>query len=286
MLLANYTPFHYDLMKGGIEYAAERSRALGFNAVEFLGGFPPQIPAFRELAEAEKMAAVLKSYELRTVCFSVGASLYGENMAAVEEAFCRYAEIAAILGAPYLHHTVCLPLTLPPDAPTYEEVFGATIDAIERVSRHAATGGGTCIYEPQGMYFNGIAGLEPLIKEMKKRVGNVGVCGDVGNPLYVDADPVGIFDRFSPDILHVHLKDYYYRKGATHGAEWNVTRGGNSLTKAELGVGDIDLLGCLRALHNVDYKGAFALETPGGDDDVTRRAVESFKSMYCSVFGV
>ena len=286
MLLTNYGPFHYDLIHHGIEYAAEHTASLGFNAVEFLGGFPPQIPAFEDLGEAERVAEVLKSYGLKTACFSAGVSLYGANTAEVEKALCRYAEIAAIVGAPFLHHTVYLTLELAPDSPSYEHVFASTIDSVERVARHAASLGVTCIYEPQGMYFNGIQGLAPLVKEMKARVGKVGVCGDVGNPLYADADPVGIFEHFSTDILHVHVKDYFYRKGVVQENGWKPSRGGNSLMQTELGMGDIDLAGCLRALREAEYHGAYAFEIPGGNDDMTRRAVESFKSIYCSVFGV
>ena len=286
MLLTNYGPFHYDLIHHGIEYAAEHTASLGFNAVEFLGGYPSQIPAFQDLGEAEHVAEVLKSYGLKTSCFSAGVNLYGENMAEVEKTLCRYAEIAAIVGAPYLHHTVYLALELTPTSPSYETVFSSTIDAIERIARHAASLGVTCIYEPQGMYFNGIAGLEPLVKEMKSRVGRVGVCGDVGNPLYADADPVGILEKVSSDVLHVHIKDYYYRKGTVTGEGWRPSRAGNSLMQTEIGIGDIDLVGCLRALQAAEYKGAYAFEIPGGDDEMTRRAVESFKSLYCSVFGV
>lgn len=284
MLLANYTLFYSDLKTRGIEYAAEHSLALGFNAVEFFLGYPDSLPLFDDLKEAERAAQVLKGYGLPTACVSIGASLFGADSKAVEAALCRYAEVAAILGSPYLHHTVYLPLSLPLGAPSYDEVFGATVDAVERIATRAESVGVTCLYEPQGMYFNGIDGLAPLLGEIRRRGRRVGICGDVGNPLYVDADPAELFDRFAGDILHVHLKDYFVRRQQPDEAGYTPSRGGRYLKPCELGEGDIDLSSCFRALRSAEYHGAYAFEL-FGTDEVMRRAIETFKSLYVSVFG-
>ena len=283
MLLTNYVLFQADLAAKGIEYAAEHTVALGLNAVEFLAGYPATLPTFCDLREAERTAAVLKRYGLQTACFSVGASLYGGDAKGAREAFCRYAEIAAILGSPYLHHTICLPLVLPPNAPSYETVLGETIDAITRIAERAAGFGITCLYEPQGMYFNGVAGLGTLLAEMKKRAANVGVCGDVGNPLYVDADPAEIFTRFAADIRHVHVKDYFIRDEKPEEPDYAPTRGGRYVKLCDLGEGDVDLFACLCALRTVNYDGAYALEF-SGDDCRMRRAIDTFKALHASAF--
>ena len=285
MILTNYNLFQHDLATKGIEYAAEHTLALGMGAVEFLAPCPANIPVFKDLKEAEKTAKVLERYGLKVSCFSAGASLYGPDMQAVEDGFKRYAEIAAIVGSPYLHHTLFCPLVMPQNPPRYETVFDAVIDAVERVAAHAKTFGVTCLYEPQGMYFNGVAGLAPLITEMKKRATNVGVCGDIGNCLYVDDDPVAVFEAFAPDILHTHIKDYVVRTEKTDDRSYNTSRGGRYLSVTEIGAGDIDLLSAMRALKNVEYNGAFALEV-SGDDDFMRRSIEYLKSVYCQVFGV
>ena len=283
MLLTNYNQFQLDLAERGIEYAAEHTLSLGFNGVEFLAGYPATLPTFSDLKGAERTAAVLQRYGLSTACFSAGVSLYGPNAMAVEEALCHYAEIAAILGSPFLHHTVCLPLTLPPNAPSYEAVLSATIDAVERIADHAAAHGVTCLYEPQGMYFNGIEGLNGLLTAMKQRGKSIGVCGDVGNPLYVDADPAAIFERFAEDIRHVHIKNYFIKENTPGEAGYKPTRGGRFIKICELGEGDIDLLACFRALRKVNYNGAYAFEL-SGTDDVMRRAIEYFKVLHASAF--
>ena len=285
MIFTNYVLFQHDLATHGIEYAAEHTLALGMNAVEFLAGVPGNIPTFKDLKEAERTAEVLKRYGLKTSCFSLGASLYGVDMQSVEECFKRYAEIASIVGAPYLHHTLFLPLVLPENPPSYDTVFNSVIDAVERIAAHAKQFGVTCLYEPQGMYFNGVAGVKPLITEMKKRATNVGVCGDIGNCLYVDDDPVSVFEAFAPDILHVHMKDYLVRADKGDNPNTKPSKGGRWLTLTEIGAGDIDLVGAMRTLKSVDYDAAIALEVKG-DDDFMRRSLEYLKSVYCSVYGV
>lgn len=285
MIFTNYVLFQHDLASHGIEYAAEHTLALGMDAVEFLAGVPSGLPAFNDLKEAEKTAEVLKRYGLKTSCFSVGASLYGPDMQKVEEGFKRYSEIAAILGSSYLHHTLFHPLVLPPNPPSYETVFNAVIDSVERVAAHAKQFGVSCLYEPQGMYFNGVAGVKPLITEMKKRATNVGVCGDIGNCLYVDDDPVSVFEAFAPDILHVHMKDYTVRAEKGNDPTTKPSRGGKWLTLTEIGEGDIDLVGAMGVLKSVNYDGAIAIEVKG-DDDFMRRSIEYLKSVYCSVYGI
>lgn len=285
MIIANYVLFQHDLATRGIEYAAEHTLALGMNAVEFLAGVPGNIPTFKDIKETEKTAEVLKRYGLKTSCFSSGASIYGPNKEKTEEGFKRYSEMAAILGSPYLHHTMFFPLTMPENPPSYEIVFNAVIDSVERIAAHAKQFGVTCLYEPQGMYFNGVEGLSPLLNEMKKRATNVGVCGDVGNCLYVDDDPVRVFEAFAPDVLHVHMKDYIVRDQKTEELSYDPSRGGRWLSLCELGVGDIDLVGAMRALKSVDYDAAFALEIKG-DDDFMRRSIEYLKAVYRQVYSV
>ena len=283
MLLANYNQFQVDFSSKGIEYAAEHTLALGFNAVEFLTGYPTGLPAFTDLKAAERTAEVLKRYGLPTACFSVGASLYGPNIKETEEAFCRYAEIAAILGSPYLHHTLYLPLSLPANAPAYTSVLAATIDAVEHIAARAAAVGVTCLYEPQGMYFNGIGGLEGLLSAMKCRAENIGVCGDVGNPLFVDADPAALFAHFATDIRHVHVKDYFVRTERPDDPEYKPTRGGRYVKQCTFGEGDVALSSCFQALHTAGYNGAYAFELSGTDDEL-RRAIEVFRSLHTEAF--
>ena len=257
MTFTNYVLFQHDLASHGIEYAAEHTLALGMDAVEFLAGVPSGLPAFNDLKEAEKTAEVLKRYGLKTSCFSVGASLYGPDMQKVEEGFKRYSEIAAILGSSYLHHTLFHPLVLPPNPPSYETVFNAVIDSVERVAAHAKQFGVSCLYEPQGMYFNG-AGLKKLIDTFAKMgVENVGVCADFGNSMFVDYAPCEIISEMMQYVCHVHIKDY---KLCPDGEGDYRSSGGQCFYEVEYAKGDMKNRECIKALLDAGYNGYFSTE--------------------------
>ena len=264
--LTNSEQFFRDIPQKGLTYAAEHTLALGFNAVEFL--CYTLSPDF-DVKEAKE---VLAAYGLPVSCFSVGITLYAkekEDMQRVEEALCRYGEIAAALGSPFLHHTLFLPLTLPADAPTYEEVAEPVLESVARIVRYCQGLGVTCLYEPQGMYFNG-EGFSRFFEELHRLYPSVGVCGDVGNPLFVDAAPEAIFLKHAKDIKHVHLKDYAvadtpFEKGTSY-----LTLGGRYLQTAVLGEGAVALDACVAALRQVGYTGAFSLETSGEDKILSR----------------
>ena len=275
MKLSNYGQFHDDLKLRGIEYAAEHTVILGFDSVEFLG-----------LSQAAKdpsaTARILASHGLSVSCFSEGINLLDTSRRSLSEMIdhlCRCGDSAAELGSPFLHHTLILPLTLPPNAPELSEVLPIMTDAAEQVANYCEKLGLVCLYEPQGMYFNG-NGLEIFFDEMKKRCRNIGICGDVGNSLFVDYSPSLVFDKFAPQVKHVHLKDYLVEETELQGRKGHRSRGGKWLYDTELGEGVVDIPYCMSKLKEVGYSGAYSFELTG-DDATVKKAVENFKNVCC-----
>ena len=78
----------------------------------------------------------------------------------------------------------------------------------------------------------------------------VGICLDVGHYLVGGGDPVDALHRLGSRVTHVHLKDVdpavlgRLRSGAMSGFD----RAVRARVFTELGAGELDLLGCLRAL--------------------------------------
>ena len=286
MLLTNYNQFHGDLYGRGLEYAVEHTLALGFNSVEFLAGVPHTSKIIPDAEAAVKVKEYLDAYGLSVPCYSVGANLYAPDRAEeVWRAFMDHAEIAAALGAKFLHHTFYLVLNRPANAPSYDEFLKAVLEPAERIADYCAMQGMTCLYEPQGIYVNGVEGLGRLLAEMRSRCRNVGVCGDVGNPLYADTDPRDIFDRFAADVKHVHIKNYLCHDAPdVEGLKWSRTDGGKYLASVPLYEGEIDIAHCLRRLKEVGYDGAYAMEF-AGNDELMIRSLDHFKAIYREVFG-
>lgn len=274
MKLTNYGQFHEDLKFRGIEYAAEHTVTMGFDSVEFLG-----------LSQAAKDSAatarILSSLGLSVSCFSEGINLLDTSRRSLSEMIdhlCRCGDAAAELGSPYLHHTIVLPLALPPNAPEFSEILPRMSDAAERVANYCEKLGLICLYEPQGMYFNG-KGLEIFFEEMKKRCRNIGICGDVGNSLFVDHSPSLVFDRFASEVKHVHLKDYYVTDDPREGAKNYKTLGGKYLSDAELGAGAVDIPCCMQKLKEVGYNGAYSFEITCSDETM-KKAMEYVKNIF------
>ena len=265
-----YSYFADRLMHNGPEDAADFAKKLGFSGVEMLEmPFAPRYLIIPDVDAAKKLKAALDSRGITMSCFSVGVNIFadkhgqGINISGVE-VLKKCAENAAALGCPYMHHTLTIGLkTLPFDAPmTFEGMFDELCDRAEEVARYANSLGVTVIYEPQGSFVNGLHNFEVFYNEMKRRGVQVGVCGDIGNTLFVDEDPTLFFEKFAREIRHVHLKDYVknckedYPEGA-----WSNSAGGTALAETDIGKGIIDIDACMASLLAVGYKGHFAIES-------------------------
>jgi sugar phosphate isomerase/epimerase len=267
MNFSMYTKFYNTVRERGIIGAAEYAKSLGFSSVEFFEFVNKDWQAVVPSIDiAKEYRRVLDDRGLTVACYSVAAGLYDPNAPDgidrnVEQTLMRYAERAATLGSPFLHHTITL--GCPTDLP-YEEMLKTVLPAVVRVAKYAQTLGVTCIYEDQGPYFNGVDGFRGFFEAVKAQEPSVGVCGDFGNTYFVDESSVDFIRAFAKEIRHVHVKDYVVRPTAERGTA--ATRAGVFLKDCVVGTGIVDVSTCLQILKNAGYVGAFALEN-GHEED-------------------
>ena len=266
-----YAGFSDRLKAEGAEAAGREAVRLGFSSVEFLEYVQSEkaVPAIGSVEEAAAIRETLARQGLSVACYSVGINLWQKGMTSdtvtpMEEILYYHARLAAALGSPFLHHTLLLGVDK--RALTMDEALSLLVPVAIRVAKYAKTLGITCIYEGQGMYFNGTDGFDAFYSAVKQECPYVGVCGDVGNPLFVDESPLPFFQRFAGDIVHVHVKDYV--RAAVRGEEpdWAETRDGDWLRETVIGRGCVPLADCLSVLRATGYKGAFALENNHAED--------------------
>ena len=256
--LSLYCGFAEEIRAYGIEEAARRSSERGFSTVEMLEtAKEPQNGVIADVETARRAKEILERYGLSLSCYSLLARLWTPGMtkeyAAWQDARIRhFASIAAALGSPFLHHTLATVRDETPYGAVLETVVSRAIPHVD----YAASLGLTVLYEPQGPYFNGCEGFGTLYRTVKAERPSIGICGDVGNTVFVNEDPAPFFSEFAREMRHVHLKNYYLN---TDGGD--VTRNGTFVKDAAIGDGELDLAPCITALREANYSGAFAIES-------------------------
>jgi len=254
MKLVNYSGFYRDCKYVGLEYAAQHSRALGLDAVEFLN-----FVLMDEYSPSEKYSVgetkkILDTYGLEVSCYSVCVDLLPENARTVD-LMRRQIEFAAGLSSPRVHHTLIPGLDVGSMTASYEEAMERVYPRAVAIADACREYGIECLYEPQGLYFNGVRGLGRFYERIKRDCPNVGICGDVGNGLFVDHSAAEIYGAFENEIRHVHLKDAVLTK-----------KPGTWGTEVPWGDGEVDAPRFLTELKAAGYKGNFAIEREGGND--------------------
>lgn len=268
MKFAIYAGFSSYILEKGLEKAAGYAKELGFMAVEMLADKKDNpVP---DVETAKHAKAVFDKYGLKVACHSVYVNLWdseskhpsGYKISEAEELFLmKQVEVAAVLGSPYVHHTLLPWLTLPSDAPEYEEAIEIAVEAAVRVADYAATLGITCIYEDQGYFVNGVEGFDGFYGKVKARCKNVGICGDLGNILFVNETPEAFLEANIKDICHVHIKDYLWKKAkVSPGIYWYKAKSDSWLRDTMIGNGVVDFEACMKLLKDAGYDGYFSLE--------------------------
>ena len=271
MKYTNYSRFHRDIREHGIDRAIENTLYMGFDSVECIA-LEKNSPM---LTNTSYLAKSLREHSLPVSCFSALAD-FSTDTDATTEYLRRCVDAAAELGSKYMHFTLVPAIALPEGAPTYDEIFPKVFCGVTRVAEHAAKCGITCLFEPQGMYFNG-EGLVRFFEKIRKFAVTVGICIDVRNSCCVDCPTDYMFENLSEYIMHVHLKNFAVAD-AREDAEI-ITRGGKLIKDAPLDRGFIDIPDCLNRLKALGYDKALSIEIPGTCEEQIQ-ALEYVKRLW------
>ena len=274
MKFANYTIFEKDFRLYGLEYAIEHTKKLGLEAVEFICLPRVKKHIFESVGEAKRARELLEKAGLSVSCYSMYADLLSESWEEHLALTLHNVDCAAELGSPYFHHTLIPYPNYPSPRPSFDEAFSAVFEKAERIAEHCEKYGINCLYEPQGLYMNGVEGLTRLLSEMKKRHSNVGICGDFANSLFVDTPPEDIFIAFASDIKHIHVKDCVVSEPDGTECRYRST-GGKYIRDALPGEGCVDFAKLFSIVKG--YDGDISLEFSATDEQ-TLRSLEYIKS--------
>lgn len=226
-----------------------------------------------ELAEPDlEFAKKLRRYAdgrgVRFTCVSVGINLVGEDAAQAVERAKGYADVAAILGSEYIHHTVALQTDAPDSVLARCGLYiERGIGAVCEIFDYAKMRGVAAVHEPQGFVFNGADGVR-MIAEKSRRP--CGVVADFGNVLFVDERIEDFVPKLAGRIVNVHVKDYKTYPAGTYdeNAYEFMSVSHTALADCPLGEGVVDFDRGFAELDKIGYRGSVALEClPAGADD-------------------
>lgn len=92
--------------------------------------------------------------------------------------------------------------------------------------------------------------ISDVVEMVKDRHPKIGACVDTGHYLRSDEDPVAAIERLGKRVFGVHLKDVK-----------TIVNDGKRMKQFKiLGEGDLNVLGCLKALKKLDYQYCLAVE--------------------------
>lgn len=237
------------------------AKKIGFDAIEFTA-----INTEDPIATAKELRTYCASLGLEIASHTIGADLINTEEEKVLNDLYGYIDIAEALGAPLLRHDVCYGL---PEGMTWQDAAQKMAPIIRKVAEYAEKKGIRTCSENHGYIFQDSERMEYLIQLVDHP--NYGWLVDVGNFLCADEYSLDGVCRALPYAVHVHVKDFLYRKADELYVEpdgFFKTRNGNLLRGTILGHGDVPVAACIKLLREVGYDGVFSLEFEGAEENI------------------
>jgi sugar phosphate isomerase/epimerase len=272
--------------------ACDRIAAAGYRAVEVLADVPHAYPVGYGVHEAERLRERLGRLGLRCVAINGNTAMgyfdpapaaltFEPSLIAADEVH-RQDRLGIIrgamtlanrLGAPVVTITTGQPLSgepairslLRPDP--YGPVGAAVLrqrllEGLEHVCRAADLAGVDVAIEPEpGQFIETTAALRDLLDEVDHP--RLGANLDVGHAACAGDDPAESVRALAGRLKHLHLEDIRDRR------HWHLIPG----------LGEIDFGAIRRALGEVGYSGAAAVELYTYKDEPDRAAAEAFRAL-------
>lgn len=245
--------------------ASVNSNLDGIDYVRSLGAAAFEPFASKDLASPDHDAAIrirdaAQEAGIALPCLSMGANLSSPGGDAEVERLKQYAEVARIMGIPYLHHTL-FPVLNPAERRPFDELLAGVASRAREVFDFAADLGVQCVYEDQGFAFNGVANFRRFLDALDRPAG---VVLDLGNTAFALEKPRAFAEAFAERIVHVHVKDYRILT-SPEGARYSLPDG-TGLAPAPLGEGDMNITAALEIVRKAGYNGWYMLENENLDE--------------------
>ena len=243
---------YYDV----IDFACEN----GFTSVEPFCMFEFDTP---DTEKAHKVKEYADKKGIVFPCFSVYATIMDTDIEEETEKLKGFAEVASILGSPYLHHTVVGQIKNPEAVVARKkELLTDGINVVREVYDYAQSLGVKTVYEDQGYIFNGVNGFGEFLDKVDR---NVGVVADFGNVCQSGDNIYDFVRAFHDKVVHAHIKDVIVTDEEVDGSFPALD--GRYVQYVAIGKGELDCKGVIDLLKSYGYDGYYGLEYAVTDDN-------------------
>jgi len=258
--------------------ACDRIAAAGYKAVEVLADVPHAYPVGYGVHEAARLRERLGRLGLRCVAINgntamgyfdpVPSSLTFEPSLIAADEVHRQDRVGIIRGVLALANRLGAPVVTittgqkPLSGEPAAVLRGRLLEGLDEVTRAADLAGVDVAIEPEpGQFIETTAALRDLLDEVDHP--RLGANLDVGHAVCAGDDPAESVRVLEGRLKHLHLEDI---RGRRH---WHLIPG----------LGEIDFRAIRRALGEVGYSGAAAVELYTYKDEPDRAAAEAFRAL-------
>lgn len=229
----------------------DSAESFGLSAVE---GFNIMNLNTPDIEIAKRIREYADSKNIIFPCMSVYINVAEEG---AEETLKGYAEVAKILGSPYLHHTIISEFSDPSKVvPFKEELFNRGINVVRTVYDYCESIGIRAIYEEQGYIFNGVKGVERFLNVVDREIGLV---ADFANICQSGDELVDYLNTYKGRFVHAHIKDVTLTEENLTG-EGLPTLNGKYMNEVPVGNGEMKIKEGIEILKNSGYEGYYGIE--------------------------
>ena len=250
----------------------EKTKELGFDAIEFVDFVDFRMPEEERPAVAEKLRAKAEALGLEISCLTIGADFIngsdGDFDAEVER-IKRFVDIGHILGVKRMRHDATV--GYPRDSGKYvafDTLLPRLAEGCRAIAEYAEQYGITTMIENHGFYAQDSDRVEKLWSAVNHP--NFKLLGDMGNFLCADENPAEAFTRVAPYLGYVHAKDFIVKPfdACDPGEGAFRSRGGNFLRGTIVGHGQVPVKHCLYLAKAAGYDGYVSIEFEGMEPTV------------------
>jgi sugar phosphate isomerase/epimerase len=231
----------YSLRAYDAEPALQHTKTLG---LKFWESFPKHIPVSTLPANVSRYKAMLD--EAGVTLLAYGVVNFDDNETAARETF----DFAKAVGL--------VSISANP------KKNAATFDLLDKLVEEYGIPIAIHNHGPGALYDK----ADDVVVAVKDRHPLIGACVDTGHYLRSDENPVEVIERLGPRVFGVHLKDVKTIRDPAEIERLSRTLSRNRVDQLKregkiftiLGEGELDVVGCLRALRKLDYQRSLSLE--------------------------